>query len=57
MATLIGHNDVRKAVMGRANREATPAEMKRMEDIIDKAMQDGAVGNVHRVNLHTRHLY
>ncbi len=44
VATLIGHNDVRKAVMGRANRDATPEEMKKMEDIVDKAMRDGAVG-------------
>jgi N-acyl-D-amino-acid deacylase len=43
-ATLIGHNDVRKTVMGRANRDASPEEMKRMEDIVDKAMKDGAVG-------------
>ena len=44
VATLIGHNDVRKAVMGRANRDATPGEMQQMENIVDKAMQDGAVG-------------
>ena len=44
VATLIGHNDVRKAVMGRANRDATPDEMKQMENIVDKAMRDGAVG-------------
>jgi N-acyl-D-amino-acid deacylase len=44
VATLIGHNDVRKAVMGRANRDATPEEMKQMEEIVDKAMKDGAVG-------------
>jgi N-acyl-D-amino-acid deacylase len=44
VATLIGHNDVRKAVMGRANREATSDEMKQMEAIVDKAMQEGAVG-------------
>lgn len=44
VATLIGHNDVRKAVMGRANRDATPEEMKKMEDLVDKAMKDGAVG-------------
>ena len=44
VATLIGHNDVRKAVMGRANRDATDEEMKKMESIIDKAMKDGAVG-------------
>jgi N-acyl-D-amino-acid deacylase len=44
VATLIGHNDVRKAVMGRANRDATPDEMKQMSNIVDKAMADGAVG-------------
>ena len=44
IATLIGHNDVRKAVMGRANRDATPAEQQQMENIVDKAMKDGAVG-------------
>ncbi len=44
IATLIGHNDVRKAVMGRANRDATAEEMKQMENIVDKAMKDGAVG-------------
>src|SRR6476620_2888047 len=30
--------------MGRANRDATPEEMKKMDDIVDKAMRDGAVG-------------
>jgi len=44
VASLIGHNDIRKAVMGRANRDATANEMKRMEDITEKAMKDGAVG-------------
>lgn len=44
VATLIGHNDVRKKVMGRANRVATPEEMERMKEIVDKAMQDGAAG-------------
>ena len=44
VASLIGHNDVRKAVMGRANRDATEAELLQMETIVDKAMKDGAVG-------------
>ena len=44
IATLVGHNDIRKTVMGRANRDATPDEMKQMENIVDKAMRDGAVG-------------
>jgi N-acyl-D-amino-acid deacylase len=44
VATLIGHNDVRKTVMGRVNRDATAQEMQQMENIVDKAMKDGAVG-------------
>ncbi len=44
VATLAGHNDIRKSVMGRANRDASAVEMKRMEAIMQKAMQDGAVG-------------
>jgi N-acyl-D-amino-acid deacylase len=44
VASLIGHNDIRKAVMGRANRDATPAEMQQMLELTDKAMRDGAVG-------------
>jgi N-acyl-D-amino-acid deacylase len=44
VGTLIGHNDVRKTVMGRANRDATAEELQQMENIVDKAMKDGAVG-------------
>lgn len=44
VATLIGHNDVRRAVMGRANRDATPEELQKMEALVEKAMQEGAVG-------------
>jgi len=44
VAALIGHNDVRKAVMGRASRNPTEAEMQAMENIVDQAMRDGAVG-------------
>ena len=44
VATLVGHNDVRKAVMGRANRDASTSEMQQMEAIVNKAMSDGAVG-------------
>ncbi|MFT3678302.1 MAG: D-aminoacylase [Chitinophagaceae bacterium] len=44
VASLIGHNDVRKAVMGRANRDATAQEQAAMEALVEKAMQDGAVG-------------
>lgn len=44
VATLIGHNDVRKTVMGRAKRDATDQELAQMEKLVAKAMQDGAVG-------------
>ncbi len=44
VASLIGHNDVRKAAMGTANRDPTEAEMQHMEAIVDQAMKDGAVG-------------
>lgn len=44
VATLVGHNDIRKAIMGRANRDATPDELQRMEALVEKAMKDGAVG-------------
>jgi N-acyl-D-amino-acid deacylase len=44
VAALVGHNDVRKKVMGRASRNPTETEMQAMETIVDKAMRDGAVG-------------
>lgn len=44
IATLIGQNDIRKAVMGTANRKASAAEIGQMLLITEKAMQEGAVG-------------
>jgi N-acyl-D-amino-acid deacylase len=44
VATLIGHNDVRRTVIGTANRDPNEEELKKMEGIVDKAMKDGAVG-------------
>ena len=44
VASLIGHNDVRKAVMGTANRVPTPVEQLQMEALVARAMKDGAVG-------------
>ncbi|WP_346235982.1 N-acyl-D-amino-acid deacylase family protein [Niabella insulamsoli] len=44
VASLIGHNDIRKAVMGRANRKPTAAELTRMQDLVAQAMKNGAVG-------------
>src|SRR3954447_3209736 len=43
-ATLVGHNTVRRAVMGTADRLPTPGEMARMKSFVWKAMADGAVG-------------
>jgi N-acyl-D-amino-acid deacylase len=44
VATLIGHNSVRREVMGRDDRAPTPDEMQQMRALVDKAMRDGAVG-------------
>lgn len=44
IASLIGHNSVRKAVMGDYQRDPTPEEQQRMEDLVTRAMQEGAVG-------------
>ena len=43
-ATLIGHNTVRRAVMGTANRPATVAELTKMKSLVWRGMADGAVG-------------
>ena len=45
VATLIGHNTVREAAMGGSfDRVPTPEEMAKMKALVDRAMQDGAVG-------------
>jgi N-acyl-D-amino-acid deacylase len=44
VGSLVGHNSVRAEVMGSANRLATPAEIERMQSLVDRAMRDGAVG-------------
>jgi N-acyl-D-amino-acid deacylase len=44
VATLIGHNSVRREVMGTENRQATPEEITRMQEMVERAMRDGAVG-------------
>ncbi len=43
-ATLIGHNAVRRAVMGTANRPPAAAELQKMRALVWKAMADGAIG-------------
>src|SRR5260221_1799077 len=44
VATLIGHNTVRRAAMGDLQRDPTPEEQQKMEQLVAKAMQEGAVG-------------
>jgi N-acyl-D-amino-acid deacylase len=44
VATLIGHNSIRRAVMGESQRDPTPEEQRKMEELVDLAMQKGAVG-------------
>jgi N-acyl-D-aspartate/D-glutamate deacylase len=40
----VPHNDVRRKVMGNANRLPTKAELRKMEAVVDRAMKDGAWG-------------
>lgn len=44
ISTLIGHNSVRRSVMGESNRTPTKEEQLKMEEVVAKALQDGAVG-------------
>lgn len=44
IASLIGHNSVRSAVMGEGQRDPTPDEQVKMEMMVEQAMKDGAVG-------------
>jgi N-acyl-D-amino-acid deacylase len=44
VGTLIGHNDVRKAVLGDEDVAPDSAQLKRMEELVAQAMRDGAMG-------------
>lgn len=44
VATLAGHNTIKRLGMGLDNRRATPDEMKKMQALTLDAMRDGAVG-------------
>lgn len=44
VGTLIGHNDVREAVMGDANRAPSNEELEKMRSLVAQGMKDGAVG-------------
>jgi N-acyl-D-amino-acid deacylase len=43
-ATLVGHNTIRSAVMGSADRAPTIGELDKMKSLVWRAMADGAVG-------------
>jgi len=44
LATLVGHNSVRRAVMGNEQRDPSAEEQSAMEALVEKAMQQGAMG-------------
>src|SRR3569833_1137110 len=44
VGSLIGHNDVRKAVLGEAAVTPNAAQLKQMESLVEKGMRDGAMG-------------
>jgi dihydroorotase/N-acyl-D-amino-acid deacylase len=44
VGAFIGHNAVREAVVGRADRPATPEELRRMGDLVRSGMREGAFG-------------
>ncbi len=44
VASLIGHNSVRRKVMGEEDRKPTVEEQQKMEALIEEAMKQGAVG-------------
>ncbi|MBA2378127.1 MAG: D-aminoacylase [Blastocatellia bacterium] len=44
VATLIGHNDVRRTVIGLDDRAPTADEQRQMNEMVEKAMREGAVG-------------
>lgn len=44
VAMLIGHNSIRRAVMGDEQRDPTVEEQKNMEELVEQGMLQGAVG-------------
>lgn len=42
--SLVGHGTIRMNVMGNDNREPTPEEMRAMQDLLAKCMEEGAKG-------------
>jgi N-acyl-D-amino-acid deacylase len=44
VAYLVGHNDIRRTVMGMSDQAPTAAQLSRMRALVAQAMQDGAFG-------------
>jgi len=44
IAFLVGHNTIRRSVMGMAKRDPTPAELERLREMVARGMGDGAWG-------------
>src|SRR5688572_4074193 len=44
IASLVGHNTVRRLAMGLNDRLATPEEQQKMEALVEQAMKNGAMG-------------
>ncbi len=44
IGSFIGHNNIRRQVMKKAMRDPTPKEQADMENLVEKAMKQGAVG-------------
>jgi len=44
LGTFVGAGTLRDLVIGKADRRATPEELKRMCDLLDQAMREGALG-------------
>lgn len=43
-ATFVGHNTIRRRVMGEDNRDPSEEELDRMKDLVEQEMQAGAIG-------------
>jgi N-acyl-D-amino-acid deacylase len=44
LGTFVGAGTVRDFVIGKADRRATPQELARMQEVVDQAMREGALG-------------
>ena len=56
VGAFIGHGAVREAVVGQANRVATPEELERMRELVRTGMREGAVRAEHGPLLRSRQL-